>query len=519
MSKLFFLFLVFSFSLFAQKDSEINWYNTHKYGLQTEKAYAKFKGKKSKTVVVAVIDSGVDIEHEDLQGKIWVNTKEIPGNNIDDDKNGYVDDVYGWNFIGNEKGENQRYACYEKVRIYRNLRDKYERLTAKQVKDTDKDEYEMYQKIKKEIKEEVAEYQNYKAQYDQLPLILKYVPMLASKALGKENYTVSDLKKWKTTTEEEREIQSLAIAIATGELSEEIIKEQTEQINAMLDYHLNVEYNDREFVNDSLPSDFSIFQYGNNDVEGPDALHGTHVAGIIAALRGNGKGGDGVAEDVLIMSVRAIPSGDEYDKDVALAIRYAVDNGAQIINMSFGKAYSPNQKEVYQAMRYADSLGVLLVHAAGNDSKNIDIEPNFPAVKFSFQKDKLNHLFTIGASTLNGKKHLAADFSNYGKNSVDVFAPGENIYNTIPNNAYKKLDGTSMAAPMVSGVAALLKSYFPELSMLQIRNAIQSSVKYYGKTKQTLPGTEQTVLFSELSISGGVVDIVEAIKACESIKK
>lgn len=513
-------FLIAAMSFAQQVDRQINWYNTAKTGMQTEKAYEflKKKNKKSQTVVVAVIDSGVDLEHEDLKGKIWVNTKEIPNNLIDDDANGYVDDVHGWNFLGNSKGENQENACFEKTRIFRKLRDKYERLEANQVTVNDRKEYELFLNLKKEIKTETDEYKQYKEQYDQLPAVIKYVPQIVGSKLNNPNYTLKDLKKWKPQSEEEKEIKSIALAIASGELSEEVVNEQIEQINSMLDFHLNLTYDDRSRIGDN-PEDISQSNYGNTDVEGPDALHGTHVAGIIAANRNNGLGGDGVAENVLIMPIRAVPNGDEYDKDIALAIRYAVNNGAQIINMSFGKAYSPNQKVVFDALKYADSLGVLLVHAAGNDAKNLDLESNFPAVKYEFQKEKLAHLFTIGASTEMATRYLVADFSNYGKNSVDIFAPGKDIYNTIPQSAYKKLNGTSMAAPMVAGACALIKSYYPNLSMKQIKEILIETGKDFGNTKQVKPGEgKQKVNFSELSISGKIVDLKAAIQKCEELK-
>jgi subtilisin family serine protease len=514
-TKLTFLSILFITGIFAQSNYEnLNWHNTDKAGLHTEQAYELLKNKKSTSVIVAVIDSGVDIEHEDLKGKIWVNLKEIPGNNIDDDANGYVDDVNGWNFLGNAKGEMQDAACFEKTRIYKSLRDKYERLLESQVKESDKEEYQLYLKVKEEIKTEKQQYEGYKKQTDHLPLLLKYVPEVVKKKLGKSEYTLEDLQKWKTENSEEAEIRSIAILIANGSLDAEIVKEQMDQITSVLNYHLNVDYNDREFVGDN-PNDFSDTKYGNNTVEGKDASHGTHVSGIIAAVRKNNMGIDGIADNAQIMVLRAVPNGDEQDKDVALAIRYAVDNGAKIINMSFGKGYSPYQKEVYEALAYASSKDVLLVHAAGNDNKNIDVEPNFPTPLYSFQKEKLPLFLTIGASTRTVKKYLAADFSNYGKVQVDVFAPGKDIYSTVPQSAYKKFDGTSMAAPMVSGVAALLKSYYPSLSMLQIKNIILTTAKYYGKTKQILPGTEDKVLFAEMSVTGGVVDLVEAVKMCE----
>lgn len=508
------LFILLSIKVFAQQDKQINWYNTKK-GLNTDKAY-KFliqKNKKGQEVIVAVIDSGVDVEHEDLQGRIWINKKEIPGNKIDDDGNGYIDDIHGWNFLGNSKGDNQEFARSEKARIFSELRDKYERLKKTQIEESD--EYNEYQKIKSELNEERSEYEGYRDQYKQLLPVLKFIPQFIAKKVGKENYELKDIEKWETTSDEELQIKNIAIGLIQGEISEEILQEQLKQVEDILNYHTNPDYDDRKLIGDN-PQDFRDKKYGNNDVEGPDALHGTHVAGIIGAIRQNNKGGDGISENVKIMSLRAIPNGDEHDKDVALAIRYAVDNGAKIINMSFGKPYSPFQHEVFKAMAYADSMDVLLVHAAGNDHKNIDVESNFPAVNYNNQNRSLDLLITIGASTEFSKGLLAADFSNFGKRSVDIFAPGQDIYSTIPNNMYKKLDGTSMAAPMVAGVAAVLKSYYPNLSMKKIKEVIIKSGTDFGNTSQKMPGGYNKVIFKELSMTGKVVDLYKSVKMCES---
>ena len=278
-----------------------------------------------------------------------------------------------------------------------------------------------------------------------------------------------------------------------------------------MDYNLNVNFDDRSLIGDDQ-NDFSDTKYGNNDVEGPDALHGTHVSGIIGALRGNDLGGDGVAENVKIMVLRAVPNGDEFDKDIALAVRYAVDNGAMVINMSFGKAYSPHQKEVYEAFKYADKKGVLLIHAAGNDAKDIDVEPNYPTSMYSFQTQPLDHFVTIGASTKNKGEEMVASFSNFGAKGVDVFAPGFEIYNTVQEKdgvKYRDLQGTSMAAPMVAGAAAMLKSYYPSLSMKEIKDALySSSVKY--------PNVEG---FADKSVTGGVINIYNAAKVCKKLAK
>ena len=444
------LSLLLNASIFSQAiPGTLNWYNGEGTGMQTDKAYQLLKSKKPKAVIVAVIDSGVDIEHEDLQGKIWTNEKEIPKNGIDDDKNGYIDDVHGWNFLGNKNGQNVDAARLEKTRILSRLMLKYDGIDPSSIK---KDaEYELYLKVKSEVAEGRAEFEPYM------------------------------------------------------EMLEQFDAETKKYIEDQMSYNLNVDFNDRALIGDN-PDDFSDIHYGNSNVEGPDALHGTHVAGIIAAIRGNNKGGDGVADNVKIMSIRTVPNGDEFDKDIYLAIKYAVDNGASVINMSFGKAYSPHQEKVYEAFKYADSKGVLLIHAAGNDAQDIDIEPNYPTSMYSFQDVKLDHFLTIGASTKNKGEELTASFSNFGKKGVDIFAPGFEIYNSVTENQYQNLQGTSMAAPMVAGVAALLKSYFPSLSMLEIKSIILSS------------GTTYKGNFQNLSVTGKVVNVYNAVKSCQKLE-
>ena len=447
------LFISFSALSIAQPiERTLNWYNQEGQGMYTEKAYNYLKKKKSQTVIVGVIDSGVDIEHEDLKGQIWVNEDEIPNNGIDDDNNGYIDDVHGWNFLGNAKGEHVNEARLEKTRILAQLKDKYDGIDPNSI--AQDDEYKLYLQVKEEVAADRAQFEQYMDMIDQLP------------------------------------------------------KEAQDYIRSQMDYNLNVDFDDRSLIGDD-PDDFTDTNYGNNDVEGPDALHGTHVSGIIGALRGNGLGGDGVAENVKIMSLRAVPNGDEFDKDIALAVRYAVDNGAMVINMSFGKAYSPHQKEVYEAFKYADSKGVLLIHAAGNDAKDIDVEPNYPTSMYSFQTEPLDHFVTIGASTKNKGEEMVASFSNFGAKGVDVFAPGFEIYNTIPQSKYRNLQGTSMAAPMVAGAAAMLKSYFPELSMKEIKEVLYSTSVRYPKVDG----------FAEKSVTGGVINIYNAAKACKKLAK
>ena len=515
------LFAIGIFNFVQAQDSKVdkkvlNWYNGKGSGMQTDKAYKKLKKQKSTTVIVAVIDSGMDIEHVDLQGKIWTNTDEIPGNGIDDDNNGYIDDVHGWNFIGNTSGKNVNEANLEKTRMLREFTERFGDKEASSISSADKADFELYQKLQAEVQAERAEAEMALMQYKGLIPVLEGIPGTVGAAIGKTDYSKKDLDKWKPESPEMIQYKTLAGLMLDGTLTVEKLEGAVKHYEQSLNYHLNPDFNEREIIGDN-PHDFSDRAYGNNDVEGEDALHGTHVGGIIGAVRGNNIGGDGVAENVLLMSIRAVPNGDEADKDVALAIRYAVDNGASVINMSFGKSYSPHQKEVYEALKYASDKGVLLVHAAGNDNADVDVEPNFPAAKYSFQTEELPLYLTIGASTRNPKENLAAGFSNYGDQTVDVFAPGFEIYNTVPQSDYKMLQGTSMAAPMVAGVAAMLKSYFPELSMEQIKDVMLKSARSYKGTQQIKPGTEEMVDFATLSKTGGVIDVLAAVEMCKEL--
>lgn len=481
----------------------LNWYNG-KNGMETEAAYKLVKKRDTKTVIVAIIDSGVDIEHEDLQGKIWVNEDEIPGNGIDDDNNGYIDDVHGWNFLGNKNGENANSMRLERTRIYADLKAKGS---------LSEDEQALFDQVSKELEDERATYEGYLAQMEMLGPMIEGIPAMLKEKFGSEDVSPKQIQKYVKKHPEEAQSMQLAMAYATGDLTMDVINGQKEQIQNMLETHHNPDFNGRSVIGDN-PDDFNDRNYGNNDVEGPDALHGTHVGGIVGAVRGNKLGGDGVANDVVLMSLRAVPDGDEFDKDIALAIRYAVDNGAQVINMSFGKKYSPHQKEVYDAFAYADSKGVLCVHAAGNDHKDIDVEPNYPTSMYSFQDKKLDHFITIGSCTRNTEEGLPSSFSNYGKKGVDVFAPGSEIYNTVPQSDYMTLQGTSMACPMVSGAAAMLKSYFPEMSMKEIAEVLLSTAKDYKGTMQKHPGTKQMADFAELSVTGGVINLKNAVEKC-----
>lgn len=494
-------------------------------GISTDKAYELLNGKQAKkTVIVAVIDSGVDIEHEDLEGKIWVNEGEIPGNGIDDDNNGYVDDVNGWNFIGGPNHTHVEDDSYELTREYVRLRPLYEGVDSADVKRRHREEYEYWLSIKSELEENQEEAEmNHRftsVLYTQLQAFSENI----KETLGKDDITEDDLKNLETDDEELKEAVSMIGQLffnfnAPGTTLNTImadLKEAVDYYESQVLYAYNPDFDPRHIVGDD-PEDYREKYYGNNDVIGPDAGHGTHVSGIIAANRTNNLGVKGVAENVLIMPIRAVPNGDERDKDIANAIYYAVDNGADIINMSFGKSYSPGKKYVDRAVKYAERKGVLLVHAAGNSGKEVQRENNFPNKWLGKRKEAANWV-EVGASAWKADENLPGSFSNYSAEAVDLFAPGVEIFSTMPGDSYKANSGTSMAAPVVSGVAALIWAYYPELSPEQIKTIMKQSV--YDQSGQMVikPGEDdKEVPFGALSITGGVVSAYQALKLAETL--
>ena len=495
-----------------------NWFNldaqTSKIqGVSTEKTYEILKDKPATKVIVAVVDSGVDPEHEDLSGKLWTNVDEKPGNGIDDDNNGYIDDVHGWNFIGGADGSNVSNDTYELTREYVRLQKKY---GSEEPENLSKDEKAYYEKIVRSYEARVAEMQQERAAFQYFADSYHRSNQLLTAYLGVEELTADSLE----TVDSPDEIVMMAkgfmeYALEKG-FNAESLQEAEEYFSSALDYGYNPEFNSRTIVGDHY-NDLTERYYGNNDVKGPDARHGTHVAGIIAANRHNNLGIKGIADQVEIMIVRAVPDGDERDKDVANAIYYAVDNGAKIINMSFGKSYSPHKEAVDAAVEYAQQKGVLIIHAAGNSGEDIDKSDNFPNRTFSNSNKTAENWIEVGASSWKSQGDFVASFSNYGKRSVDLFAPGVDLYSTTPDQTYESLSGTSMAAPVVSGVAALLMSYYPDLTVEQVKDIMLKSAVKMNKLKVNSPGEiGKQVKFSSLSRTGGVVNALEAVKLAES---
>jgi len=535
MKKITFTFLLYLSSVHiisaqsVQKEIPRDWFlldpeQDSLQGVSAERTYETLlKGQPSKTVLVAVIDSGIDIEHEDLKSVIWVNEKEIANNGIDDDKNGYVDDVHGWNFIGGKNG-NVNADTYELTREYMRLSKKYDGADSVKNRKKAKTEYAAYLKLK-------DKYQKLKVKNEQQYLfysgIYKYTKASIDtlKKYFKTDTLVPDDVKNLTTDRPSLLFAKSVVGRVYKTVGDDApldeylsqVKEGVDYFEVIVKYGYNTEFDSRQIVGDNY-SDLFEKGYGNNDVKGPDPLHGTHVAGIIAADRKNNLGIKGIADNVKIMVVRAVPNGDERDKDVANAIVYAVDNGAKIINMSFGKSFSPEKEMVDRAVKYAEQKGVLLIHAAGNEGDDIDVEKNFPTKKYLNGKEAKNWI-EVGASSWGSDENFVGSFSNYGKKGVSLFAPGVQIYSTTPGNTYKNEDGTSMASPSTAGVAALLMSYFPYLTAIEVKDILEKSTRKFDNLKVQKPGSKELISFSELSSSGGLVNAYEAVKMAMESKK
>ena len=575
------LLLLINLSSFSQnKDIKLppNWYNLDLtkdgyFGISTEKAYSLLNNRKPKqNIIVAVIDGGVDVGHEDLKNIVWTNKKEIAGNGIDDDGNGYVDDVHGWNFIGSKIG-NLAYDNLELVRILRKYGPLYTSTLPSTVLDsTQKEEFRLFTRARTEFG---VKYNDAVDNFRYLSLINHIIDSVA-KVNGKSVPSAEDFDKYVADDEDEEQIKKfIRNGIKENKGADKFISEMKDSYkdyDVMLKYNLNLKYNERQELVGDDPNDSYQKDYGNKDVTGPNADHGSHVSGIIAAQRNNGIGINGIANSVSIMGIRVVPEGDERDKDVANGIRYAVDNGARIINMSFGKSFKWDKKVVDEAVKYADQKGVLIVHAAGNDNENNDVSENYPNKYYetpeamayekahrkplnpmifanpqiqtggpydrnrrtppaSFKKPEpdttkfgfahANNWIEVGASSYYNDVNVKTTFSNYGKHTVDVFAPGFMINSTVPGSKYKEFDGTSMASPVVSGLAALILSYYPELSPAQVREIIMKSVtKVAVKVKHKNEKNESVrVPFTDLCISGGVVNAYQALILAETYHK
>jgi subtilisin family serine protease len=496
-----------------------NWWQldpgaNHVPGIALDRAYAELlPGKTARPVVVAIIDSGVDISHPDLAANVWTNPREIAGNGKDDDGNGYVDDVHGWDFIGGKDGRDVDHDTYESVRMYARLAGKYANVNPATLDAAGRAEYQQFQQLKQKLDEDRASASQQLAVARQILSDLQELESILRPALNGQPLTEENVRHLQSMRMDVQQARTAWLGYAAQGADPKSVEEYRQDQENKLQFGLNPNYNPRPIVGDDS-TNLNERGYGNADVVGPDAMHGTHVAGIIGAVRNNGMGLNGIAGNVKLMILRAVPDGDERDKDIANAIRYAADNGAQVINMSFGKAYSPQKTAVDEAVRYAESKGVLLVHAAGNEGANLDQSPSYPTRTFLSGGTARNWI-EVGASG-PGTQTLAADFSNYSRTGVDVFAPGVSIWSTVPHNEYERLQGTSMAAPVVTGVAALLLSYFPNLTAADVKDIlIQSATRFPGQNVVRPGEGHVQVPFETLSVAGGVVNVYNAVRLAE----
>lgn len=513
--KFFFLFFSVVFCAqfsFSQEKPAKDWHlksvkdDKKTAGIAANEAYDLVKDREAKPVIIAILDSGIDTTHEDLKAALWVNEEEIPGNGIDDDGNGFIDDINGWNFLGGDTAT-VSYENLEVVRLYRQLKNKRsqnETLSAEEV--------DLLAKYKQET---LILQKKAKAEYDNVMQTLEfysYADDIMREYFGKSDYTLAEVRAAKPSTDKEE----MAIAFLSMVFDDEIdfpgLLSYAERKSIRYKYNTNLDYNPRGIIGDD-PTNWNDSIYGNNDLMGLESSHGTHVAGIAAAIRNNGVGVNGIAPNAKIMVVRVVPIGDEYDKDVANAILYAVRNGAQVINMSFGKNYSPNREFVSRAIAIAESKGVIMIHGAGNDAANKDVVLNYPKNDRGVESP---FWFEIGSHTNELGKSYPSDFSNYGENTIDLFAPGTNIYSSIPTgNMYGYMSGTSMAAPVVTGAIGFLLSYFPELNAADVKSVLSSSANNFSKLKVYMPfegkGHGEKVRFKTLCTGGKSLNLENAV--------
>ncbi len=491
-------------------------------GISLYKAHDFIKNKKKEEIIVAVIDLEVNINHKDLKNRTWVNTNEIPNNGIDDDNNGYIDDIHGWNFLGTTEKDSVLYQHSESLRIVEKYRKAFE---GKQLSIIDSNQianFKLYRKAQsfyeskyKEAKENAAYFRGFKQRY--LKLIDTMYVLFKTKEFSIAQ--LDSLKEKSTDSIILNKIGSTRYCVENG------IDEKW--VNKVIKLHSNREtkiYNSKhkDRLTKDDPFNITDTNYGNNNVRGTRKMsHGTKVAGLIAATRNNDYGIDGINDQAKIMSVIVSANGNEYDKDIALGIRYAVDNGAKIINLSIGKEFSMNEEWITEAIKYAELKDVLLISSAGNESINLDNSDAFyyPSDMDKNKNEISNNFIVVGSS--NYTKEIVSNFSNYGQTTVDIFAPGEDM-KVITRKSYTIDSGTSLSCAVVSGIASLIRSYYPNLSARKVKEIIlKSGLSVDADVYLPLPEGQKRnpnkVPFSSLSKSGKIVNAYNALLMAEEV--
>lgn len=491
--KYFFFILLLGMEVFPCSGQKMNWQNLDLvkdsvFGISTEKAYAELlAGKKAKTVIVAVIDGGIDTTHEDLRSILWTSP---------------VDGSHGRNYLSSEIGKEDVTMMAQEDKGF------YDSLSYSAVPKIYQVSYQNYRKVLAAYAQHVQGMETFCVQLNQAKRILDNI----IGKIGKENPTLDDFKQYKPVGEEGRILDLVEKKLSDYPDFKELKAREVDGLISVAQFHLShglstTNGEDEATKSDDGNSDISPDPLGLFDSPNPAPYHGTHVSGIIGAVRNNGKGINGVADHVQIMTLKVLSNIREMrDKNLAKAIRFAVDNGATIINMSLGKYYSYDRRDVELAIKYAMSRDVLFIHGAGNDGRNLDENNVFFYPERHYRDGgEAGAWINVGASGYRDDSALAADFSNYGERNVDVFAPGVNIHSCLPYSKYTTWSGTSMAAPVVAGLAALIREYYPKLTAVQIKNIIMKSI------------IKRPVL-ADKCVSGGVVNAYNAIKLAQTYR-
>ncbi len=491
-------------------------------GISLERAYTElFKKRKANPVIVAALDSEVNIKQEGLKNQIWVNTKEIPDNGIDDDNNGYIDDINGWNYIGTQNNDSVVFSSFTYTEVLKQYDSKFKNTSLKEIPTIEKKQYQTYQRAKTAYKKQLEERKNNLETYNRIKrkytksrsILHKYFPNnIYSK---KQIDSIIDIVKDK----EEKKFMSYMKYYLDNDINDSTIALGLKSEHKIIKQNLNLEHNGKYHTKDDA-NDLTDFPYGNNNVSGIENFyHGTEISSVIAHKR-NHKEIRGIIDTVKIMCLNTSTAGDEFDKDIALAIRYAVDNGARVINMSFGKSFSLHPEWVKDAITYAESKNVLIVTSAGNSRLNLDTNYDYPNDALDDGIEYADNFLKVGSTTNKLDSTLASGFSNYGKKQVDVFAPGSRIDCLAWDEPIVDY-GTSLSSAVVSGVAALIFSYYPNLTAAEVKHIIMESglpidimVNKPSKSKE-----KEKVPFSSLSKSGKIVNAYNALIMADSISK
>ena len=537
-----------------KKQADLDWYNCSfdkdgVYGAEVNKAYDFLKGKKiKKRPVVALIGSGMDIEHEDLKQAIWVNPKE-KADGKDNDKNGLVDDINGWNFLGGKDGQVMEATMREGDREFLRLKDKYadyifdgknynKVIDGKLTKVADPENIEEYNYYRNQVLPEspmAGTYSGWQLTYVLKAYADKFDQMMKERFPGKE-LTEADFSICydpKAPRDSLSEVSFMMCAMGFGVYKTDKwetvyagIKSGAQIEQAKAEYERKVgpfgADGRKDIIGDNY-LDINDNKYGNNVLLTADAAIGTMEAGIIVAKRENGLGGNGIMDQAEIMTLRVAANGEPYLKDIALAIRYAVDHQADIIMLPVQNTLYPEdqKKWISEALEYAESKGVFCVTPAWEGAQDLAVETYYPN-RWMTGKKELTNLMVVCSSDKNGNPSMN---SNYGAKEVDLYAPGMEIYSTYTGDTYQSGTGLGLAAATTVGVAALIKAYYPHLTGTQIRNILLETVTSR-KDAEVEKGivvdgkpTQDLFLFGDLCLSGGIINAYQAVVAADKLAK